>query len=160
MTEVQADGPYTQAATGMTYPVAVGDFKRQKIIRYKNDGTDESAGYNRETPLTEISMTVYVFPSPSLLSFGSPQSVIADAREHLCQAQFGGIQREILSAHSDAAMVSQGNAALTQGGATRNGHQAFYADTNQNFFGRTNVPSRSDVYVFCLSAANGLSNIV
>ncbi len=149
MTEVQADGTYTQAATGMTYPVAVDDFKRHKIIRYKNDGTDESTGYNRETPLTEISMTVYVFPSPSLVSVGSPQYVIDDAREHLCRGQFEAIQHEILNAHPDAVMVSEGSATLTQGAATYNGHQSFYTDTNSNFFGRKNVSSRSDVYMFC-----------
>jgi hypothetical protein len=143
------DGPYTQAKTGMTYPVSVGDFQRVTITRYKEDGSDESAGYNRYTPGTEISATAYVFPSPSLVSFGSPQSVIDSPRAHLCDSQFLAIQNEIKGAHPDAALVSQGNTTLTQGAATYSGHEAFYTLTNANFFGRHQVPSRSDVYVFC-----------
>jgi len=149
MTELHADGPYTQSATGMTYPVAVGDFQRVKIIRYKDDGSDESAGYNLETPTNEISMTVYVFSSPSLTSFGSPQDVINDARAHLCTAQFHAIQQEILSAHPDAILSGQGDTTLIQGAATHAGYKASYTLTNQSFFGHANVASRSDVYVFC-----------
>jgi hypothetical protein len=143
------DGPYTQVKTGMTYPVSVGDFQRITVIRYKEDGSDESAGYNRYTPGTEIVATVYVFPSPSLVSFGSPQNVIDGARAHLCDSQFLAIQNEIKGSHPDAILVSQGNATLTQGSATYTGREAFYTLTNANFAGRRQVPLRSDVYVFC-----------
>jgi len=149
LTELHPDGPYTQAASGMTYPVAVDDFRRINIIRYKDDGTDESAGYNRETPMSEISMTVYVFSSPNITSFGSPQDVIDDARAHMCAVQFHAIQQEIMNAHPDAILSDQGDATLAQVGATHAGYKASYTLTNQNFFGRPNVASRSDVYVFC-----------
>src|SRR5712691_5780932 len=77
-------GPYTQAASGMTFPESVGDFTRVNIIRYRPDGTDESAGYNRLEQSHEIVGTVYVFPSPSVTSFASPAGVIAQARARLC----------------------------------------------------------------------------
>jgi hypothetical protein len=149
LTVLHPDGPYTQAKTGMTYPVSVGDFQRVTIIRYKDDGSDESAGYNRYTPGTEIGATVYVFPSPSLVSIGSPQNVIDGARAHLCDSQFLAVQNEIKGAHPDAVLVSQGDVTLTQADAAYKGHEAFYTLTNANFFGRHQVPSRSDVYVFC-----------
>lgn len=149
ITRVDVTGPYTQATTGMTYPVSIDDFRRVNVLRYRADGTDESAGYNRETPLTEIDATVYVFPSPSLVSIGSPQNVIDDARATLCKAQFRGIQHEITTAHPDAVFVSEGDANLTQGDRVHDGHKAFYTLTNSQFFGRVNVASRSDAYVFC-----------
>jgi hypothetical protein len=143
------DGPYTQAPTGMTYPVAVGEFRRADIIRYKDDGTDESAGYNLETSTMEISATVYIFPSPSLTTIFSPQNVIDSARGHLCEAQFHTIQQEITSSHPDAVLVSQDKAMITQGDVVHNGYRASYTLTNANFFGRSQVTSRSDAYVFC-----------
>ena len=89
------EGPYTQAPTGMTYPQTVGQFRRINVIRYKPDGSDESAGYNDTTPMHEINMTVYVFPSPPILSIGSPRSVIEDTRRQLCQDQFAQVQQEV-----------------------------------------------------------------
>ena len=83
----------------MTFPLAVGDFKRDKIVRYKRDGTDESVGYNRLEPRHEIAGTVYIFPSPPLTSIGSPQNVIDNARAHLCEAQFRSVQKEVTGAH-------------------------------------------------------------
>jgi hypothetical protein len=143
------DGPYTQAVTGMTYPVSVGDFQRVSIIRYKSDGTDESAGYNRSSPMSEIVATVYMFPSPSLVSIFSPQSVIDDARNNLCNSQFHAIEHEIVGAHPDAVLKSEGAASLTQGSAVHNGYQASYTLTNPEFMGRAQVSTRSDVYEFC-----------
>jgi len=66
----------------MTYPMSVNEFRRAEIIRYKEDGTDESAGYNYLRPMNEIAATVYVFPSPSVTSIGSPQYVVAETRSY------------------------------------------------------------------------------
>jgi hypothetical protein len=143
------DGPYTQAATGMTYPVSVGDFQRVSIIRYKSDGTDESAGYNQSTPAGGIVATVYVFPSPSLTSIFSPQSVIDDARNYLCNSQFHTVQREIVSAHPDAVLKSERAATLTQGSAAYTGHQASYTLAHAAFLGNPQILVHSDVYLFC-----------
>ncbi|MGD0145032.1 MAG: hypothetical protein ABSC92_17910 [Rhizomicrobium sp.] len=143
------DGPYTQAATGMTYPISVGDFQRLSIIRYKSDGTDESVGYNQSTPGSEIVATVYMFPSPSLTSIFSPQSVVDDARNSLCNSQFHAVQQEIVSAHPDSVLKSEGAAILTQGSAVYTGHQASYILTHATFLGRMKGLARSDVYLFC-----------
>lgn len=149
MTELNPEGPYKQAATGMIFPVSIGDFRRINIIRYDEDGTDESAGYNREIPMSEISATVYLFPSPGLSSFGSSQNIIDDTRSRLCVQQFQAIQREVSGAHPDAKLISEGTARLVQGADIHIGYQAFYTLTNPLFFDRRDVASRSDVYVFC-----------
>lgn len=149
MTVLHPDGPYTQAATGMVFPTSVGDFRRVDIIHYKDDGTDESAGYNRIAPLAEISATVYVFPSPSLVSVGSSQETVADARKNLCEAQFRAIQQEVVTAHPDAILVSREAVTLEQQGLAGDGNKAVYTLTNGSFFGRANVKSRSEAYVFC-----------
>jgi len=142
-------GSYTQAATGMTYPDSVGQFRRVNIIRYKADGSDESAGYNDAAPMREINMTVYVFPSPPILSIGSPRSVVEDTRRQLCQSQYEKVQQEVRGAHPDAVLVEKKDASLTQTGITYAGHFASYDLTNTKFFGRVDVPSRSEAYLYC-----------
>src|ERR1700682_5181477 len=102
---LRPSGTYTQTASGMSFPESVGDFTRVNVIRYRPDGTDESAGYNRVEQAHEISGTVYVFPSPSLTSFASPASVIAQARARLCGNFFASVRGEITSAHPDAELL-------------------------------------------------------
>jgi hypothetical protein len=151
MEELHPDGVYTQAPTGMSYPLAVDGFQRVSVIRYKPDGTDESAGYVLPTPTKEVSATVYVFRSPDLFSLGSPQSVIDEARAHLCEGQFRGIEQEVLSAHPDAKLASEGETSLDQGGASRPGWRASYDLVNAKYFGRADVASRSEAYLFCFA---------
>jgi hypothetical protein len=142
-------GVYVQKPTGMAYPESVGNFRRVSIIRYAPDDSDESAGYNRYVPLKEIVATVYVFPSPTLRSFGSPRSVIEDARNHLCTDQFGAVKKEVTGAHPDAVLLQEGVAGLVQANVKHDGHFAAYKLTNSKFAGRENVLLRSDVDVFC-----------
>jgi hypothetical protein len=101
--------------------------------------------------MNEIAATVYVFPSPRVTSIGSPQNVVAEARSLVCQQQFKAIEREVTTAHSDAALTADGPFTLAQGQNTHDGFKASYALTNARFFGRQNVASRSDAYVFCFA---------
>ncbi len=142
-------GVYLQAPSGMAYPESVGEFHRISIIRYEPDGSDLSAGYNRAEPQKEIVVTVYVFPSPAVRSFGSPHSVIEDARNHVCADQFKTIQKEIMGAHPEAVLLREGATSLVQGNAKHDGHFAAYKVTNRKFAGRENVLLRSDAYAFC-----------
>src|ERR1044071_5030657 len=60
-----AAAPYTDAASGFTFPVAVGDFKRFRITR---DGPPDSisAGYAYITAQARMVVTVFVdHPPPS-----------------------------------------------------------------------------------------------
>ena len=141
-------GPFTEPMTGMLFPEAVNDFQRVNVIKYKPDGSDESGGYNRIIPDAEINATVYVFPSLSLISIGSPQYVIDDARSRLCESQFHGVEREVMVAHPDAQRLSEEQVMLEQQGQIYRGFRASYKLLNPKFFGRSQV-SQSDAYLFC-----------
>lgn len=41
-----AEGAFTHEKSGMTFPIAVGEFHRGGIQRYDQDGLDVSVGYN------------------------------------------------------------------------------------------------------------------
>jgi hypothetical protein len=101
--------------------------------------------------MNEITATMYVFPSPRVTSIGSPQNVIAEARALVCQAQFKAIEREVTTAHPDAALTADGPFTLAQGQAAYDGFKASYDLINARFFERQNVASKSDAYVFCFA---------
>jgi hypothetical protein len=148
-TVLRPTGSYTQASSGMVFPETVDQFRRASIIRYRPDGTDESAGYIDLTPMHKISVTVYVFPSPSITSIGTPQNVIDDTRRQLCQGQYERVQREVTAAHPDAVLVDKKEVSRTQGSVTQAGHFASFDLTNAKFFGRSDVASRSEAYLYC-----------
>lgn len=142
-------GPYTQAPTGMVFPESVDSFRRVNVILYKPDGSDASAGYKEATPLHEINMTVYVFPSPPLTSIGSPQDVAQDAQSELCRRQYQGVLREVMTAHPDAVPVEQHAITHPANGVTYNGHVLTVDYTGAHYAGRTDVALRSQAYFFC-----------
>lgn len=141
-------GVFTEPQTGMVYPEAVGDFQRINVIKYAPDGSDESVGYNLIAPHSEVSSTVYFFPSPSLRSVGSPPEVIEDARASLCLRQFLAIEQEILRAHPDAHLLKEEQVTLDQMGKTFRGHKVTYQLMIEKFFGRRQA-THSEAYLFC-----------
>src|SRR5437773_2480777 len=52
-------GPYQHVASGMIFPTSVGDYIRDRIIRYDRDALDVSAGYNLILPPRMIYATMY-----------------------------------------------------------------------------------------------------
>ena len=135
----------------MVFPTAIDDFQRVTIIRYAPDGTDESAGYNYAKPMKEIVATVYVFPSPRVLSIGSPDYVVREAYDKVCQQQFQGVEREVMAAHPAATLVGDGPITIVQPDGNHAGFKATYDLVNDRAFGRTNVASRSEAYLFCFA---------
>lgn len=141
---VPRDAPYVQSATGMSFPPAVGDFRRGRVTRYAPDGTDESAGYGRIIANGEIIATVYVYPSPAL---SGPAT--AEAQRAGCAQQFDAVLRELEGVYADESLVSQGETHLSQGGAERAGMGAVYTLTAPRFMGRENERLRSETHLFC-----------
>ena len=140
---------YTQAASGMRYPAMIRDYKRVAVTRYNEDGTDESVGYNRVTPGTEISATIYVYPSPAVSGAGAPELVAAE-RARKCGQQFQAALGELTIVHRDAVLISDGDVVLRQAGARYAGHKTVHKYAAPfDFFGRAHAPLMSETYMFC-----------
>jgi hypothetical protein len=139
---------YVHAASGMQFPAQVGDFVRGRIHRYGPD--DESAGYHLGRASREITITVYVYPSPalSLAPDTDPVGVLA-AQALMCSAQFDTAQQEIDAAYDDETLIGEGSSEMPYAGAVTLGHTASYNLTAPTFWGRRNVPVRSDAYLYC-----------
>ena len=87
-----------------------GDFIREAALhKYAADGSDVSAGYNYVGPTEAIAATTYVYPSPKVVSIGSPQSVIDTARAKLSSDEFARSRQEIERARPRARLVSEGS---------------------------------------------------
>lgn len=76
-----------------------------------------SAGYNYVGPHGAIAATTYVYPSPKLVSIGSPQRVVDTARVKLSKDEFARCKREIQQAHPRAVLASEGSFTTADGRA-------------------------------------------
>jgi hypothetical protein len=142
-------GPYTQAPTGMVFPESVGTFRRINVILYKPDGSDASAGYDEFTPMHEINMTVYVFPSPPVTGTTSATDAAQSPQDEACRRQYQGVLREVVTAHPDAVPVEQHEIQHPANGVTYNGRVMTVDYTGAHYAGRANVALRSQAYFFC-----------
>jgi hypothetical protein len=143
---VAPDTDYVHAASYMTFPPAVGEFRRVDVRQYDDSGLDVSVGYNAGGAADGIAATVYVYPAPPIVSVGSPTSVIAAARSTSTEQEFKTRQREIMGAHPDAKMLSEGDATLRQGSESYVRRKAAFAF--EQGFARKQQRVGSELYVF------------
>jgi hypothetical protein len=138
--EVEVAGPYTQAATGMIFPEAVGEFKRNDVISYNSERTDESAGYLLEKDgKPQVAITVYVYPVPAdlgtALAQNLPKEDLVGAWYMLGEQLFNEEEQGIVELHPGSQLVDGGETAFDQHGVTYPGAISTFR-YDEEFFGR------------------------
>ena len=138
--EVDVSGPYTQAATGMIFPESVKDFRRDDVISYNSERTDESATYIQEKDGKEqIAITVYVYPVPADLGTALVQALPKDdlvgAWYMLGQQLFDEEEQGIVELHRGAELLDGGETSFDQHGINYPGAVSTFR-YDEDFFGR------------------------
>ena len=121
--------------SGMTFPIAVGDFQRGSLQRYDQEGLDVSAGYNLFDTKRQIIATVYVYPAPPLVSIGSPPQTVASARSFLAKNEFEARKREIAQPRPGARLIEDTEISIPVGGTVRVGRMATF-EYEEQFAGK------------------------
>ena len=103
------DEPYVHAPSGFTFPPDLNTFTRVTAFRYDDRGENVSVGYNDFA--LQIIFTVYVYP----------------ASKRTLDQQFEDAKKQLVEAHPDAKLLSEGPWELKQGGRTFPGRRAAYA---------------------------------
>ena len=143
---IPADGPYTHAASGMSFPAAVGDFRRVTLLRYDSKTQDVSAYYFMPAPSGGIAATVYIDPAPPLVPVGTPADLPA-ARAISCESEVDRRKREIYNLHPSAKLLQEKDVSLVQGGASHRGKAAEF--DYDDVFGGQRQALHAEVYLFC-----------
>lgn len=143
---IDVPGVYVNAASGMAFPLAVGEFKRSGLYRFDRDERDVSAGYNLLTETSGIVATVYVYPSPPLPA-GSRTD---EARAKACQGELDRRKQEVYSYHPGAVLIAEKDVTLPQGGKVHPGKLAIF-EFEASFRGERQA-LHSELYVFCYVA--------
>lgn len=144
---VAVRGAYVHPASNITLPESIGEFQRGEVVRYDAEGLDVSAAYNCLNALHPMAATVYVYPSPSLTSIGSPPEVVEGARAQLTENEFEGRKLEILRAHPGAKLIEERNTTRTESGQSFPGKLAIFEF--EEAFAGSRTPVRSHLCLFC-----------
>lgn len=123
---IAASGAYTQAPTGISFPVASGIFRRVDLMQLDPPATHILAGYNSELVTQPIVFTAYIYPGPSVSSIGSPPEVVASARKQLLIGHYKQQTEEILRLHPGGNVVNANPASLIYRGQTVTGLRVDY----------------------------------
>jgi len=123
---VEIAGSYTNAPSGMVYPVAEDGFRRITISRYDTEERYTSAGYDFYQPPELIAATVFMRPSPPFTSFGSPEDVVASAQSELCESAYEARKARVLEFHPGANLLSEEMTGSTKSGSSTLGWSAVY----------------------------------
>jgi hypothetical protein len=146
-THTPTKGTYVQPASGFSFPEFVGEFRRTVITQYDSDGLDVSAGFERQLPAGEIETTVYVYPSPAVVSIGSPANVVQSARSALAKKEFDACIQEIIQNHVGARRLSVEEFRIEQGNKVLTGQKSVF-ELDEMFNGKKQS-LRSELILFC-----------
>lgn len=145
---IKANGSYSHGSSGMMFPVVVGDFARGSITRFDAEGLNVGVGYDLYQMPKVVAATIYVYPSPSIVSVGSPANVIESARATLCQNEYDARKREIVSAHPGARLLNESVLASPREGVSSAGKTALF-EYEEVFVGlRQSLHSRLDIFCY------------
>ncbi|HMK68284.1 MAG TPA: hypothetical protein VK433_07035 [Stellaceae bacterium] len=140
---IDASGDYVNKASGMTFPLAVGRFTRASLFHFDREERDVSASYNLVTGSSGIVTSVYVYPMPQPPADDTSGAAHAAA----CKAEVDRRKQEVFSYRAGAALMSEKDIALAQGGKTYPGRLAVF-EFEASFRGQVQ-PLHSELYVFC-----------
>ncbi len=143
---IEVLGDYTHDPSGLSFPGQNGSFSRRNLKRFDSEGYDVSATYDPLNPSVPLLSTVYVYPSPGILSILSPPNVKAAAREVMARQHFDGVKSSILKSHPTAVMVAEREVVLDNDSLTGSGRMATFAYTE--VLRGTSQDLLSHVYVF------------
>lgn len=145
-------GTYTHPASGMTFPIKIGDFERSTVYRHDTGDIEVSAAYDLISMAVSITASVDIYPAPRLDTVGLPPDMIAVARENLSQQEFNSRKREIQGSHPGAVLIQEAEAALPQNANPYSGKMAVFEF--EDIFFRELQLLRSKPYLFCFASTD------
>ncbi|MDX6749157.1 hypothetical protein SH611_05000 [Geminicoccaceae bacterium 1502E] len=140
---IEAEGVYVHGPSGMAFPLEVGPFQRGRLTRYDAAGLDVGAGYEARSEAGPVAATVFVYPAPSVMSFGSPPGVAEGAKAGMCGRQYEDARDDAARGLKGARLVAEEPAAAPHGESLVFGRMAAFEAAGRD------GPIRSVLYLYC-----------
>ena len=140
---ILASGEYQQVNSGMIYPVRIGNFTRGKILQFNKNASHIGVGYNNHK--SNIALTLFSYPAPTVFSLGSSAEVIQAIRNDLFKNEYERSKQDILQ-HKNSILEGEGQRVLNHDSAYIYGKYSSFTFTGK-FAGKVQKVS-SQLYMF------------
>jgi hypothetical protein len=154
--KVDVTGPYTHAPSGMTFPVAIGPFQRQVVLREGDDPNNEVGEYTAIINGARVLANVHVFPSGELMNMSlttgkrlPADDKIRGMQDHHCQNVFEVSLKVLSTLSPSGAQVLQEPISFIYGGRPYAGLKAYVELSSPSAYGKSHPPLRSESHLFC-----------
>src|ERR1035437_7911114 len=114
---------FVHSFTQFSFPESIGLFHRVNAQKYDREGKDVGVGYNSSTP---IAATVFVYPGPKGFAL-LPSPKLENTSESLLNHHFEACKQNVLRAHPDAKLISEGPCTIVQGKNQFGGKKAVFS---------------------------------
>ena len=143
-TRPSSSSTFVHSFTKFSFPESIGTFHRVNVQKNDREGKDVGVGYNSSIP---IAATVFVYPSSKDLAL-YPSPKLENASESLLDHHFEAYKQNVLQAHPDAKLISEGPGTIVQGKNQFGGKKAVFSLGYK--FGIAPQKSVSELYVFLI----------
>jgi hypothetical protein len=154
--KVDVTGPYKHAPSGMTFPVAIGAFQRQVVLREGEDRNNEAGEYTAIVSGARIMANVHVFPSGELMNINlttgkrlPADDKIRGMQNHYCQKVFAVAFQALSNLSPSGAQVLQEPTSFIHSGRPYAGLKAYVVLSSPSAYGKSHPPLRSESHLFC-----------
>jgi hypothetical protein len=153
--KVDVAGPYKHAPSGLTFPVAIGAFQRQGVLRAGDDRNEEVGNYTAIVSGARILANVHVLPAQELMSINSTgkklpaDDTLRGIRNQFCQKQYESAFPTLSKLSPSGAHVLQEPTSFTHSGRPYPGLKAYVVVSSPSAFGQSHPPLRSESHLFC-----------
>lgn len=137
---------YIHKPSGFAFPISLEGYTFASQNRYNKEGTNVSFGWNMQDGAKQMAATIYIFPAPSLISIGSPQEVIDEAKAKLFDQLWQQSAESIQKAHPSVTARPPETVTITYLGHTYTGRRQLFS--YEQVFAMQRQQVTSSLYVF------------
>ena len=135
---IHAAGAWRHPPSGMTFPVAVGEFDRTLLLRYDKSGRNVSARYEIAGAVSKLEADVFVYPAPP---------VTGSMQQERCGSQLDAATFDLAKKHPGLRRTGIDAVELDQGGTAHRGVRARFLYDERLV--SDSLPAAADIDLFC-----------
>ncbi|WP_417431835.1 hypothetical protein [Kiloniella sp.] len=105
--EIQTSETYLHPESTFRLPATVESFQRVSLTRFDKQGLDVGAGYKLQNDPCNLTVTIYLYPTPSMQLIGTDQDVINSIEASWLEQEYSTVKKQILYGYSGAQVITE-----------------------------------------------------
>ena len=105
--EIQTSETYLHPESTFRLPATVESFQRVSLTRFDKQGLNVGAGYKLQNDPCNLTVTIYLYPTPRMQLIGADQDVINSIEASWLEQEYSTVKKQILYGYSGAQVITE-----------------------------------------------------